>query len=161
MSMPEVRMALMLIGTRLMTLRAPPAPPNTSAVHSGSLMFTAQVLVIRFWLTVLIWPVMLMLYQSTEKLVPGRKVGVSTIPPEMVRATSGASTGLPSTLLMMGTDLPVLGSVALPVLTLAGANRSWTVGARISTDQTERSLMSSLSWLVKPSFQVSTRPEVE
>src|SRR4051812_40283977 len=161
MSMPEVRRALMLIGTRLMMLRAPFAPPNTSAAHSGSLMFTVQVLRIRFWLTVLIWPVMLRLYQSSEKLNPGRKVGVSTMPPEMVRTTSGASVGLPSTLLMIDTVLPVLGSTALPVLTLAGANRSCTVGARISTDQTERSLMSSLSWLVKPSFQVSTRPEVE
>ena len=55
----------------------------------------------------------------------------------------------------------ILGSRALPVLTLAGANRSWTVGARISTDQVVRSLMSSMTWLVKPSFQVSTRPEVE
>ena len=41
------------------------------------------------------------------------------------------------------------------------ANRSWTEGARMSTDQTERSLISSMSWLVKPSFQVWTPPEVE
>src|SRR5581483_6879769 len=108
------------------------------------------VLRIRFWLTVLIWPVMLKLYQSTEKLNPGRNVGVSTTPPVMVRATSGARVGLPSTLLMMDTLLPVLGSMALPVLTLAGANRSWTVGARISTDQVARSLISSLSWLIAP-----------
>src|SRR5579871_5084448 len=146
----------MLIGTRLMMLRAPFAPPNTSAEHSGSLMFTVQVLRIRFWLTVAISPVRLMLYQSNETVSPGTQRGVSTTPPEIVRATSGASVGLPSTLLMMDTVAPVLGSVALPVLTLAGANRSWTVGARISTDQTERSLMSSMTWLVKPSFQVST-----
>src|SRR6185295_4148673 len=159
--MPEVRTELMLIGTRLMMLSAPFAPPNTSAEHSGSLMFTVQVLRIRFWLTVAIWPVMFKLYQSSEKVNPGIQCGVSTMPPEMVRATSGASTGLPNTLLMIDTVAPVLGSVALPVLTLAGANKSWTEGARMSTDQTERSLISSISWLVKPSFQVWTPPEVE
>src|SRR5579859_3127183 len=159
--MPEVRNALMLIGTRLMTLSAPFGPPNTSAAHSGSLMFAVQVLRIRFWLTVAIWPVKFKLYQSSEKVNPGIQCGVRTTPPETVRATSGASVGLPNTLLMIDADNPVLGSVALPVLTFAGANRSWTVGARISTDQTERSLMSSLSWLVKPSFQVWTPPEVE
>src|SRR5258706_14973502 len=159
--MPEVRIALMLIGTRLMMLSAPFAPPNTSAEQSGSLMFAVQVLRIRFWLTVLIWPVMLMLYQSSEKLNPGSQVGVRTTPPEMVRATSGARVGLPSTLLMIDACLPVLGSMTLPVLTLAGANSSWIEGARISTDQVLRSLTSSISWLMKPSFQVSTRPEVE
>src|SRR5579883_1683055 len=122
--MPEVRNELMLIGTRLMMLSAPPGPLKTRAEHSGSLIFAVQVLRIRFWLTVAIWPVMLILYQSTERLKPGRKVGVSTTPPEMVRATSGARVGLPSTLLMIETCFPVLGSMALPVLTLAGANRS-------------------------------------
>src|SRR6185503_17058447 len=104
---------------------------------------------------------MFRLYQSTEKVNPGTQCGVSTMPPEMVRATSGLSVGLPSTLLMIDTCALVLGSLTLPVLTLAGANRSWTEGARISTDQTERSLMSSLSWAMKPSFQVCTPPEVE
>ena len=89
--MPEVRSELMLIGTRLMMLSAPFAPPNTSAEHSGSLMFARQVLRIRLALTVAIWPVRLILYQSTEKLRPGTQCGVSTTPPEMVRAISGAS----------------------------------------------------------------------
>src|SRR3954469_23822656 len=161
MSMPEVRSELMLIGTRLIMCREPPGPSNTSAEHTGSLMFALQVSRMKFWARVAIWPVKFKLYQSNEKVNPGTQCGVSTMPPEMVRATSGLRVVLPSTLLMIDWVRPVLGSAALPVLTLAGANRSWTVGARISTDQTERSRMSSLSWAMKPSFQVWTPPEVE
>src|ERR1044071_8340614 len=110
MSMPEVLSALMLIGTRLMALRAPFSPPNTSAEHSGSLMFAVQVLMIRFALTVAIWPVRFTLYQSSERLNPGIQCGVNTTPPEMVRAVSGASVELPNTLLMQDWVRPVLGS---------------------------------------------------
>src|SRR5215471_1690227 len=125
MSMPEVLRALMLIGTRLMMLSEPPGPPNTKdALHIGSLMFALQVSRMKFWARVAIWPVKLKLYQSSEKVKPGTQCGVRTMPPEMVRATSGLSVGLPNTLLMIDAVRPVLGSVALPVLTLAGANRS-------------------------------------
>src|SRR5689334_6334127 len=108
--MPEVLSALMLIGTRLMALSAPFAPPNTSDEHSGSLMFARQVLRIRLALMVAIWPVRLTLYQSSETLRPGTQCGVSTMPPDIVRAVSGASVELPNTLLMQDWVSPVLGS---------------------------------------------------
>src|SRR5258708_23637476 len=109
MSAPEVLSALMLIGTRLMMLSEPPGPPNTNvAAHTGSLMFALQVSRMKFWARVAIWPVKFKLYQSNEKVRPGTQCGVSTMPPEMVRATSGLSVGLPRTLLMIDTYAPVL-----------------------------------------------------
>src|SRR5690349_2711263 len=102
MSMPEVLSELMLIGTRLMMLREPPGPLNTNdAEQIGSLMFALQVSRMKFWARVAICPVKFRLYQSSEKVNPGIQCGVNTMPPEMVRATSGLSVGLPSTLLMI------------------------------------------------------------
>src|SRR4051812_2950000 len=106
-------------------------------------------------------PVTLIEYQSDEMLSPSMKLGVSTTPPEMVRATSGFRFGLPVKRVTAKTEARVLGSVVAEELTEPGVNRSLNCGARMSTDQVVRSLMSSVTWLVAPNFQVSTRPEVE
>jgi len=52
-------------------------------------------------------------------------------------------------------------SICAPVLIWWLENSSDRLGARMSVDQVTRSLMSSLTWLVPPSFQVSTGPLVE
>src|SRR3954463_5657556 len=61
-------------------------------------------------LMVAICPVRLIEYQSAEMLRPGIKVGVITMPPDMVRATSGTRLGLPCTMPDSTTVRPVLGS---------------------------------------------------
>src|ERR1039457_6999605 len=106
-------------------------------------------------------PVRLIENQSADMLNPSRKVGVSTTPPEMVRATSGLRLRLPVRRVMYVTLCWVLGSLVELVLTVAGENRSLSCGARMSTGQVVRSLMSSVTWLLAPSFQVSINPEVE
>src|SRR6266699_3334040 len=85
--------------------------------------------------TLVISPVRLMLYQSADRLRPGRKVGVRTIPPEIVRAVSGLRLGLPVVTALIGTEAWVLGSRALWLALLPGENRSVNCGARMSTDQ--------------------------
>src|ERR1700685_872167 len=110
---------------------------------------------------VAISPVRSIEYQSAETVRPGIKVGVITTPPEIVRATSGTRLGLPTTTPASTTVRPVFGSAVVPVLIEPWVNNSLSPGARMSTDQVVRSLMSSLTWLVAPNFQVSTRPEVE
>src|SRR6266446_491424 len=84
-------------------------------------------------------PVRLMEYQSADRLRPGIKVGVSTAPPEMVRATSGRRLALPEVTVFSETVAWVLGSLAVLTATEPGENRSGNWGARMSTDQVVRS----------------------
>src|SRR5579863_804753 len=83
-----------------------PAALYTKAVQSGSLKLPLWPgLVGLGWVEshaamrldvdmVEISPVRLMEYQSADRLRPGIKLGVSTTPPEMVRAISGTRQGL-------------------------------------------------------------------
>src|SRR5580704_15665439 len=93
---------------------------------------------------VAISPVILIEYQSADRLRPSTQCGVSTTPPEMVRATSGTRLVLPVTLVKTCWVIPVLGSLMEPLLIEAGLNNSVSEGARISTDQVVRSFTSSL-----------------
>ena len=57
-----------------------------------------------------------------------------------------------------GFTLPELSLAALVLVLVAGSEIK---GARMSSDQVARNLISSVTWLVRPSFQVSTTPLVE
>src|SRR5471032_3445530 len=134
--MPEMVWLAILMGELLIPLKAPLAPPNTRWVQSGSLMLPSvpgnRVLawVGLHWFRmvavamVAISPVTLIEYQSADMLNPSRKVGVSTTPPEMVRAISGTRLMLPVTLVKTCWLTPVLGYLMLPLLIEAGLNSS-------------------------------------
>src|ERR1700742_4705686 len=97
-----------------------------------------------FMLTLAICPVRLIEYQSAERLKPSKKVGVKTMPPEVVRAISGTRAGLPVVVVIMDTVAWVLGSTTVAPLLAPGLNNSASMGARMSTDQVVRSLKSSV-----------------
>src|ERR1044072_8086036 len=103
-------------------------------------------------------------YQSKDICRFSIQCGVKTIPPDTVVACSGCSRGLPAwSWRTWKVGLPGPGGYWTPdwVLTRMGENNSPIPGARMSDDRLVRSLMSSLTWLVAPIFQVSTRPLVE
>src|SRR3569833_1733361 len=108
-------------------------------------------------------PLMLMEYQSSERDRPSIQCGVSTMPPDTVVDASGCWLGLLSvSSCSFGVVTPPLnGSGKAWKVLLPVENSSLILGARMSKDQVVRRRMSSLTWLFRPSFQVSTRPLVE
>src|ERR1022692_3109042 len=98
MSRPDVVWLAKLMGELISPESAPPAPLNSKWVQSGSfglpwlpILMTLGRLALHwarmvFRATVATAPVMLIEYQSADRVRPSTQCGVRTMPPDMVRA---------------------------------------------------------------------------
>ena len=89
------------------------------------------------------------------------KLGVSTTPAVYVRDVSGTSLGLPWEMTCTPPGLKLVrGSRKGPLAEIVGEYRSFSVGARISTDVVPRKRTLSFTCQSRPIFQVCAAPEM-